>query len=128
MGHVLTWNRQRMANGEDHPRKPTQGFVDISVSYLPTLKAIGVCAAVAAVSWWASDLSNNVEQTKVAVVEVQTSLAKDRAEQTEQVKSLEKDLNDLETEVRLLRDYTEGRIGHLPYRPISNISPSGDPR
>lgn len=125
MGRLLTWERQRMANEDDHQRQPNQRLVDLSVSYLPTLKVIGVCAAVAAVSWWASDLSNNVEQTKVAVVEVQSSLTKDRAEQTQQIRALEGDLNKLETEVRLLRDYTEGRIGHLPYRPISQVTPSG---
>ena len=119
---TLTWGRLSMTNGDDQRK-----FVDLSLSYLPSLKVVGVCAVVGAASWWASNLSTNVEQTRVAVAVVQASLTTNQAASAEEIESLEEDLSELKMELRLLQDYTEGRIGHLPYRPSSTIT-QGEPR
>lgn len=119
---TLTWGRLGMANGDDHRK-----FVDLSLSYLPSLKVVGVCAVVGAASWWASNLSTNVEQTRVAVAVVQASLTTNQAASAADIETLEKNIAKLEMELRLLQDYTEGRIGHLPYRPISTIT-HGEPQ
>jgi hypothetical protein len=119
---IAIWGR-RMTN-EEPQRRAGRDFVDLSASYLPTLKVVAICCAVAAGTWWARGLSINVESTMHQVTALSKSISEGQTKATEEqlklmveIEKLKDKFEEADNEFRLFKDFTEGRIGSMPYRP-----------
>ena len=91
--------------------------VDLSRGMLPALKVVGICTFVFAVAWWARGLQITVEQTAYEVAAIRQNLDRTQDDHAGKIRDLERRMMDAEREHRLLKDYVEGRISRLPYRP-----------
>lgn len=91
--------------------------LDLSKGMLPALKVVGICTFVFAVAWWGSRLTLTVEQTANEVVAIRKSLDLTQAGHSERLGGIDWKLRELDRQLTLLQDYTEGRISSLPYRP-----------
>lgn len=149
--HVLTWGRTLMAdlkNGLQDSR-----MLDAQKLWLPVGKviaiAVGFIALIFALGMWTQKTNDRTESaagleiqlqsvnnqlaTLQGSVNVLTTMQETVAQTKADVGALTSRIDALEresrTENRLLRDYMEGRIGHLQYRPPNtNAGPQGERR
>lgn len=100
---------QMMANG-----------IDITKAQVPILKVVGIVTTAIVLTWWARGVTSTVDQTALEVSEIRAIVSERTAENGANIRALEGDVRELETEIRLLKDFVEGRIGSMPYRPERN--------
>lgn len=101
---------QMMANG-----------IDITKANVPLLKVVGIVTTAIILTWWARGVTSTVDQTALEVSEIRAIVSERTAENGANIRALEEDVKDLETEIWLLKDFVEGRLGNMPYR-----EPKGD--
>lgn len=91
--------------------------LDLSKGALPVLKVVGICTFVFMVAWWARGVTLTVERTAHEVQAIRESLDLTHAGNSERLEAMDWKIRELNRQINLLQDYTEGRIAHLPYRP-----------
>lgn len=90
--------------------------IDITKANVPILKVVGIVTTAIILAWWARGVTDTVQQTGKEVAEIRSIVSERTAENGANIRALEEDVKDLETEIRLLKDFVEGRIGSMPYR------------
>lgn len=97
--------------------------IDITKAQVPILKVVGIVTTAIVLTWWARGVTSTVDQTASDVSEIRVIVSERTAENGANIRALEKQLGELETELWLLRDFTEGRIGEMPYRESKGDGP-----
>lgn len=100
--------------------------LDLSRGMLPALKVVGICTFVFAVAWWARGLTLTVEMTATEVSAIRKTLDLTQAGHSERLGSIDWKIREMDRQLALLQDYTEGRISHLPYRLPGHRPGQGD--
>lgn len=96
---------------------------DITKMNMPILRVVAAVSAAAVLGWWGRGLTMTVEGTAADVAEIRESLNQAVVRQDEEIRSLENDLRSVRTDLRLLQDFTEGRVGDMPYRSAKGDNP-----